>query len=89
MAKKYTKNQDVIDKDYGGKLLLFDINESKMSELNSVAKLLWEKSGTSFDLADLTKIVNENCFDVGDIEKDLEDFIKVALKNNLIKDAKN
>lgn len=84
MIKRYIKNESVVEKDHEESLLLFDINESKMFKLNKISKLLWQKSGKNFDMESLKKIITDNCFQVTNLEKDLENFIKNALKYNII-----
>ena len=88
-VKKYTKNKDVIEKNYEEKLLLFNVSDGKMLELNKIAKILWQKSGESFTFEDLEKIANDSFYDIKNLNDDLEGFIKKAIKNNLIRDGKN
>lgn len=86
----YSKNPNLIDKETPTGLLLFDADSGRMLELNSTAKLLWQQTKDSFGLADLKKIIEENCTTVNGIDADLEEFIKTALKSNLVtEDGKN
>ncbi len=87
MTKRYTKNNDVIEKNYMDSLLLFNINENRMFKLNKISKLLWRKSGKTFDMEKLIEIINENCYQVSNLEKDLNNFINNALKYNIIKNG--
>jgi hypothetical protein len=80
----YSKNPRLIDKETDGGLLLFDTESGRMLELNATAKLLWKSSGTVFDMEGLRKIIEANCAPASGVEKDLADFIKTALKHNLV-----
>ena len=86
----YSKNPQLIDKETDDCLLLFDTDSGRMLELNSTAKLLWQKSKSTFELADLKEIIEKNCTSVNGVDADLEEFIKMALKHNLVtEDGKN
>ncbi|MDD5068679.1 MAG: hypothetical protein PHS53_02460 [Candidatus Pacebacteria bacterium] len=84
MEKRYTKNEDIIEKNNEDKLLLFNINDGKMMELNRVAKLLWQNTGKSFGFRELQKIIGENCYDIKNVDDDLKKFVEVALKKEII-----
>ena len=84
--EKYKKNPELIEKNNESALLLFNVNSGVMVELNETAKLLWNKTGDSFNLPDLKKIIKEKCFNLDkNTDKDLEEFIEKALKKDLIK----
>ena len=86
----YNKNTSIIDKENGEELLLFNTDSGKMVQLNITARLLWQKTNGSFDLEDLRDIIQDNCTSIGNIEKDLSEFIELALKNELVtKDGKD
>jgi len=86
----YSKNPNIIDKETENGLLLFDTEFGKMVELNSTAKLIWQKTGDRFRKADMKRIIEDGCMPAKDIENDMEEFIESALKFNLVvKDGKN
>lgn len=82
----YSKNPQVIDKELDDGLLLFDTDSGKMMELNRTAKLLWQKSGAGFVTADLKRIITENCTGAANVDADIADFIKTAVKLGLVKE---
>ncbi|MBW2992381.1 hypothetical protein KY345_04150 [Candidatus Woesearchaeota archaeon] len=81
---KYNKNPKLIDKETEQGLLLFNVDSGNMIELDKMARLLWQKSGDSFTLEDLKKIVEENCTKIGDVDKDLPEFVENAKKFKLV-----
>ncbi|NYZ77393.1 PqqD family protein [Candidatus Micrarchaeota archaeon] len=80
----YSKNPNLIEKDTDTGLLIFDTRSGRMMELNATAKLLWKKSNAKFEAEDLKKIIQDNCVSVKNLEADLADFIKNALKHGLV-----
>ncbi len=80
----YSKNPQLIDKETETGLLLFNTDSGRMLELNSTAKLIWQNTKDSFDLADLREILEKNCTDIQGVDADLEDFIESAVKHNLV-----
>jgi hypothetical protein len=82
----YQKNQNLIDKKTEAGLLLFDADTSRMVELNATAALLWQESPARFGKDDLEKIIGERCTGAKNVERDVADFIKSALKLNLVTD---
>jgi len=90
LKMKYRKSSKIIDKETEAGLLLFNTDSGKMVELNITAKLLWQKTGDSFILEDLRRIIKENCNSADNIDKDLSEFIEIALKYELVeRDGKN
>ena len=86
---KYIKKEGIIDKEGELGLLLFDMDSGKMVELNSTAKLLWEKTSNEFSLEDCKDIINKHCEDIPNLDDDLNEFIQIALKNDLVKNGEN
>lgn len=82
----YLKNANLIEKKVEAGLLLFDTDSSKMVELNVTAALLWQESPKSFSKRDLEKIIEERCTGAKNVDADVADFIKTALKLNLVTD---
>jgi hypothetical protein len=80
----YQKNPNLIDKKTDTGLLLFDTDSSRMVELNSTAMLLWQESKSSFTEKDLQSIIESRCTGAKNVEQDISDFIKTALKLNLV-----
>jgi len=80
----YSKNPNLIDKKTEAGLLLFDTDSSRMVELNATATLLWQESKTDFRKEDLKKIIEDRCTGANNLEQDIADFIKAALKLNLV-----
>lgn len=80
----YQKNLNLIDKRTDAGLLLFDTDSSRMVELNATAALLWQESPASFRPKDLKKIIEERCTGAKNVEQDIADFVKTALKLNLV-----
>lgn len=80
----YSKNPQVIDKETETGLLLFNTDSGRMFELNSTAKLLWQKTKDSFELEELKEILEKNCSDASGVDADLEEFIKKAIKNDMV-----
>lgn len=89
MGKEYRKNPELIEKENESGLLLFNVNSGVMVELNKTAKLLWKNTGDSFTLADLDNLISQNCYNIKNLDNDLNDFIKIAIKKNLIQDGKD
>ena len=85
----YSKNPQLIDKETETGLLLFNTDSGRMLELNSTAKLLWQKTNDAFELADLKKIIEDNCTDVNGIDSDLDEFVKTAIKHNMVTENEN
>ncbi|MCX6773826.1 MAG: hypothetical protein NTY68_02395 [Candidatus Micrarchaeota archaeon] len=82
----YIKNLNLIDKETENGLLLFDTDSGRMMELNITARLMWQKTGTSFRKEDLKRIIEEDCASIMNLDEDLSDFIKMALKSGLVTD---
>ncbi|MBN1169645.1 PqqD family protein [Candidatus Micrarchaeota archaeon] len=82
----YSKNPQIIDKETDSGLLLFNTDSGRMMELNSTARLLWQKTGESFELADLREIIEKNCSEANGIDADIEEFITAAIKHGLVTD---
>ena len=80
----YLKSQSLIDKEIEGGLLLFDNSSGRMVQLNSTARLLWQKSGDSFGEGDLKEIVEKNCTSIRNLDADISKFVKTALKTGLV-----
>jgi hypothetical protein len=80
----YSKNLQLIDKETPTGLLLFDSDSGRMLELNPTAKLLWQKTKDHFEMEDLRKIIEENCTSASNIDSDLVEFIKTALKHKMV-----
>ena len=85
----YSKNPQLIDKETETGLLLFNTDSGRMLELNSTAKLLWQKTKDSFEMADLREIIEKNCTGFNGIDPDLDEFIKMALKHNMVTENEN
>ena len=85
----YSKNPQLIDKETETGLLLFNTDSGRMLELNSTAKLLWQKTKDTFELADLKEIIEKSCTDANGIDSDLEEFIKTAIKHNMVTENEN
>lgn len=82
----YLKNANIIEKKVEAGLLLFDTDSSKMVELNATAALLWQESPQRFSKPDLEKIINARCTGAKNVDADLAEFLKTALKLNLVTD---
>jgi hypothetical protein len=82
----YQKNQNLIDKKTEAGLLLFDTDSSRMVELNPTAALIWQESPARFGKDDLKKIIDERCTGAKNVDRDIADFIRSALKLNLVTD---
>ena len=80
----YQKNPNLIDKKTDIGLLLFDTDSSRMVELNPTAMLLWQDSGATFTAEDLKRIIEARCTDAKNVEQDISEFIKTAVKLNLV-----
>jgi hypothetical protein len=84
---RYLKNANLIDKETDACLLLFDTDTGRMMELNTTARLLWKKTGGSFGIGNLKKIIREYCTPVGDCDADLSEFVKNAVKYGLVSEV--
>ena len=82
----YSKNPQLIDKETETGLLLFNTDSGRMLELNSTARLLWQKTKDKFEMADLKEIIEKNCTGANGIDADLDDFIRTAVKHNMVTD---
>jgi hypothetical protein len=80
----YSKNPNLIEKETDNGLLIFDTRSGRMMELNSTAGLLWTRSGASFEPADLRKIIEDNCTGAKNLDADIADFLKTAIKHGLV-----
>jgi hypothetical protein len=80
----YSKNPNIIEKDTDAGLLIFDTQSGRMMELNATAKLLWKNSGAGFKEEDLRRLIQDNCVSVKNLDADIADFIKTALKHGLV-----
>ena len=82
----FLKNPELIEKDDPNSktLLLFNVNSGRMFEMNETARLLWNKTGESFNLDDLKHVIELHCHSVHDIDRDLEDVINTMLEKNLV-----
>jgi hypothetical protein len=80
----YSKNPNLIEKDSDSGLLIFDTQSGRMMELNTTAKLLWKGSSERFEEENLKKIIQDNCVSVKNLDADISDFIKTALKHGLV-----
>jgi hypothetical protein len=80
----YTKNPNIIEKDTDAGLLVFDTQSGRMMELNPTARLLWQKSGSSFESDNLKKIIETHCAGVKNLDQDVSDFIKTAIKLKMV-----
>ncbi len=80
----YRKNPNLIDKQTNTGLLLFDTDSSRMVELNTTAALLWRESRAEFRSGDLEQIIEKRCTGATDVKRDIDKFIKDALKLNLV-----
>jgi hypothetical protein len=82
----FLKNPELIEKDDPDSktLLLFNVNSGRMFEMNETARLLWNKTGESFNLVDLKHIIEQHCHSVHDMDRDLEDVINTMLEKNLV-----
>jgi hypothetical protein len=84
--KKFFKNPELIEKDNPDSktLLLFNVNSGRMFEMNETARLLWNKTGESFNLDDLKNVIELHCHSVHDIDRDMEDMINTMLEKTLV-----
>jgi hypothetical protein len=84
--KKFLKNPELIEKDNPDSktLLLFNVNSGRMFEMNETARLLWNKTGESFNLDDLKNVIELHCHTVHDIDRDMEDMINTMLEKTLV-----
>jgi hypothetical protein len=84
--KKFLKNPELIEKDNPDSktLLLFNVNSGRMFEMNETARLLWNKTGESFNLDDLKNVIELHCHSVHDIDRDMEDMINTMLEKTLV-----
>jgi hypothetical protein len=84
--KKILKNPELIEKDNPDSktLLLFNVNSGRMFEMNETARLLWNKTGESFNLDDLKNVIELHCHTVHDIDRDMEDMINTMLEKTLV-----
>lgn len=82
----FLKNPEIIEKDDPDSktLLLFNVNSGRMFEMNETARLLWNKTGESFNLDDLKHVIEQHCHSVHDIDRDLGDVINTMLEKNLV-----
>jgi hypothetical protein len=80
----YKKNAEIIEKENGDKLLLFNVDTGAMVELNTIAKLLWSNIKDSFSKEDLRKIIEDHCHSFDNIDNDLSEFIEKALEKDII-----
>jgi hypothetical protein len=80
----YSKNPNLIEKDSDAGLLIFDTQSGRMMELNATAKLLWKSSSERFEEENLKMIIQDNCVSVKNLDSDIADFIKMALKHGLV-----
>jgi len=86
MERGFVKQSKLIDKETDAGMMLFNVESGSMVELNSTAKLLWQKAGDNFTIDDLKKIIQEHCTGAENIDQDLSEFIETALKQNLVKE---
>ena len=88
IVKRYSKNPELVEKENQGKLLLFNVNSGVMFELNESARILWMQSKNIFSVKDLDDIIKKEFEESSDMEKDVNEYIRTALKENLIHEEK-
>jgi len=84
MQKKFTKVQNLLEKEKGKSLFLFNVVSGKLLELNSTSSLLWKNTKESFTAENLKQIITVNCSNINGLDRGVKKFIDLAIKNNLI-----
>jgi len=82
----FLKNPELIEKDDPDSktLLLFNVNSGRMFEMNETARLLWNKTGESFNPDDFKQVIEQHCHSIHDLDRDMEDVINTMLEKNLV-----
>jgi hypothetical protein len=80
----YRKNPNLISKETESGLLLFNADTGRMMELNSTARLLWQKSGDRFGQEDLIGIIAEFCEGGEGASSDIREFVETAKKYDMV-----
>lgn len=85
MSKVLIKESGLISKETEDGLLLFSSSSGRMVEFNITAKLMWEKTGESFNVDDLKNIIKDNCDEIMNIDSDIDEYIEKIVGFELVK----